>query len=52
MKCSNCGKEFLDNEIVREAAKLVGGSKTSLKKKLSIVKLTGENKWNLQHLHI
>ncbi len=34
MKCPNCGKEFLDNEIVREAAR-INGSKTSLKKKLS-----------------
>ena len=34
MKCPNCGKEFLDNEIIREAAR-INGSKTSPKKKLS-----------------
>ena len=34
MKCPNCGKEFLDNEIIREAAR-INGSKTSPLKKFS-----------------
>ena len=42
MKCPNCGKEFLDNEIVREAAR-INGSKTSSLKKLSS-KVNGSKK--------
>ena len=42
MKCHNCGTEFLDNEIVREAAR-INGSKTSSLKKLSS-KVNGSKK--------
>jgi len=34
MNCPDCGKEFLDSEIVREAAR-INGSKTSSLKKIS-----------------
>ena len=42
MKCPNCGKEFLDNEVVREAAR-INGSKTSSLKKISS-KVNGSKK--------
>ena len=42
MKCPNCGKEFLDSDIVREAAR-INGSKTSPLKKLSS-KINGSKK--------
>lgn len=42
MKCPNCGNEFLDKEIVREAAR-INGSKTSALKKLSS-KINGAKK--------
>ena len=42
MKCHNCGTEFLDDEIVREAAR-INGSKTSSLKKLSS-KVNGSKK--------
>ena len=42
MKCPNCNFEFLDKEIVREAAR-INGSKTSPLKKLSS-KINGSKK--------
>ena len=50
MKCPNCGKEFLDNEIVREAAR-INGSKTSPGKNF-LVKLTDLKKEKRTKRHL
>ena len=42
MKCPNCGKEFLDNEIIREAARINGYKTSPLKKQSS--KINGSKK--------
>lgn len=51
MKCPNCGKEFLDNEIVREAARINGSKTSPLKKKSSKINGSKKGKRNKETLN-